>query len=104
MPGLGCCAGFSSGCGEWLLLVVASLARRGLEGAQASVLAAHGLGSCGSWASVGWWHMDLWAYLLSGTRDLPGSGIEPLFPVLADRFFTTDLPGKPKIKNIALKL
>jgi len=27
--------------------------------------------------------------------DLPRSGIEPMSPALAGRFFTTDLPGMP---------
>ena len=27
--------------------------------------------------------------------DLPGSGIEPVFPALAGGFFTTEPPGKP---------
>ena len=27
--------------------------------------------------------------------DLPGSGIEPVSPVLAGGFLTTELPGKP---------
>ena len=27
--------------------------------------------------------------------DLPGSGIEPMSPALADGFFTTEPPGKP---------
>jgi len=29
--------------------------------------------------------------------DLPTSGIEPLSPVLADGFFTTEPPGKPSL-------
>ena len=28
--------------------------------------------------------------------DLPGSGIEPVSPALAGRFFTTEPPGKPQ--------
>ena len=35
------------------------------------------------------------AELLLGMWDLPGSGIEPIPPVLACGFFTTELPGKP---------
>ena len=35
-----------------------------------------------------------WAYLLCGKWDLPESGIEPLSPSLAERFFTTEPPGK----------
>ena len=30
--------------------------------------------------------------------DLPNSGIEPTSPALAGRFFTTELPGKPKLR------
>ena len=30
-------------------------------------------------------------------RDLPGSGIEPMSPAVAEGFFITELPGKPKI-------
>ena len=29
--------------------------------------------------------------------DLPGPGIEPVSPVLADGFFTTEPPGKPSL-------
>ena len=35
------------------------------------------------------------AYLLHGTWDLPGPGIEPISPALSDGFFTTESPGKP---------
>jgi len=30
--------------------------------------------------------------------DLPGPGLEPMSPALADRFFTTEPPGKPSVK------
>ena len=43
-----------------------------------------GLNNCGTQAS-----------LLRGVWNLPGSGIEPVSPALAGRFFTTELPGKP---------
>ena len=62
---------------------------------RASVVAAHVLGSCGSWAlecrlsSCG-----TRASLLHGMWDLPGPGIEPVFPALAGRFLTTVPPGK----------
>ena len=36
----------------------------------------------------------IWAYLLCHTWDLPGSGIKPVSPALADRFFSTEPPGK----------
>ena len=38
------------------------------------------------------------AWLLQGTRALPGSGTEPKFPELAGGFFTTELPAKPRNK------
>ena len=31
-----------------------------------------------------------------GVWDLPGSGIEPIFPTLAGEFFTTEPSGKPR--------
>ena len=36
------------------------------------------------------------SYLLCGMWDLTPPGIEPMSPVLAGRFFITELPGKPK--------
>ena len=36
-----------------------------------------------------------WAYLLCSMWHLPRSGIEPVSPALAGRFFTTEPPGKP---------
>ena len=30
-------------------------------------------------------------------EDLPNQGIEPMSPILAGRFFTTEPPGKPKL-------
>jgi len=64
---------------------VASLvAEHGLSGLRASVVAAQGLKSCGSWAperrlnSCG-----TRALLLHGMWDLPGPGIEPMSPALA---------------------
>ena len=44
----------------------------------------HRLNSCGTWA-----------LLLCGMQDLPRSGIKPVSPALADRFFTSELLGKP---------
>ena len=32
---------------------------------------------------------------ISFSRDLPHTGIEPMSPALAGRFFTTEPPGKP---------
>ena len=59
---------------------VASLLRSAVQGSRASVVAAHGLGNCGTWA-----------YLLP---DLPGTGIEPVSPGLAGGFLATGPPGK----------
>ena len=76
------CGGFSC-CGAWAL------------GAQASVVAACGLSSCGSRAlehrrsSCG-----TQAQLLCGLWDLPGPGLKPVSPALAGGFLTTEPPGK----------
>ena len=62
-----------------------------------SVVVAHGLNSCGSWAlecrlsSCG-----ARAQLLHGMWDLPGPGLEPMSPALAGGFLTTVPPGKPQ--------
>ena len=37
----------------------------------------------------------IWASLSCSTWDLPGPGIEAVFPALAGRFLTTGSPGKP---------
>ena len=37
-----------------------------------------------------------WAFLLCGVWNLPGPGIKPVSPTLADGFCTTEPPGKPK--------
>ena len=71
------CSGFSC-CGARAL------------GAWASVVVARGFSSCGSWdlehrlISCG-----AQAQLLRGMWDLPGPGIEPVSPALADGFLTT---------------
>ena len=78
------------------LIVVASLAAgHGLEGAWASVVAAHELSSCGSWAlehSLS--SRGAQAQLLLSMWDLSRSGIKPRSPALAGGFFTTEPPGK----------
>ena len=67
-------------------------------GAWASVVVAHGLSSCGSWAldhrlsSCG-----ARAQSLCGMWDLPRSGLEPMPPALAGGFLTTAPPGKPQV-------
>ena len=59
-----------------------------------SVVAAHGLSSCGSGAlehRLSSCDTDL---IVPRTWDLPGRGIEPISPALAGEFFTTESPGK----------
>ena len=108
--GLRCSAQAFSSCGNQgplfvavcsLLIAVASLvAEHGLQscGLQqlqyaGSAAVARGLSSCGSWAlersSCG-----AQAQLLRGMWDLPGPGIEPVSPALAGGFLTTTPPGK----------
>ena len=42
---------------------------------------------------------DYWSGLpFPSPGDLPDPGIKPVSPALADRFFTTEPPGKPKLK------
>ena len=42
---------------------------------------------------------DYWSGLpFPSPGDLPDPGIKPMSPALADRFFTTEPPGKPKLK------
>ena len=84
--GLCCCSGFFSSCGEQRLLfiAVASLVvEPGLQGVQAQALQ-YKVSQCGARA-----------WLLHGTWDLPGPGIEPMSPALAGRFSTAEPPGKP---------
>ena len=67
-------------------------------GARASVVVAHGLSSCGSRAlERRLSSCDARAQLLRGMWDLPGPGLEPVSPALADGFLTTAPPGKPRI-------
>ena len=67
-------------------------------GAQASVVVARGLSSCGSRAlecrlsSYG-----AGAQLLRSMWDHPGPGLEPVSPALAGRFLTTAPPGKSQV-------
>ena len=77
--GLCCSARAFSSCGEWGLLFVVVL---GLLIAVVSLLAKRGLGSCGTQP-----------LLFRGVWDLPGPGIECVFPLLADRFLTDGPPG-----------
>ena len=72
----------------WLLIVMASLAEHSsrVHGRQQLWL----LGSRAQAPSL--WHMGLIALSM---WDLLRSGIEPVFPALAGRFFTTKPQGKP---------
>ena len=75
-----------SSCGEWgLLRSCGSRASHwgGLSCCRGRALE-HRLSGCGAQA-----------LLLCGIWDLPRSGIEPVSPALAGKFFTTELPGKP---------
>ena len=103
--GFCCCTQAFTSCGEWgllflavrrFLIAMASLCCRAWAlGTRASVVVARGLSSCGSQAlehrisSCG-----ARVYLLRSMWDLPGPGIEPVSPVLADGFLTTAPPGK----------
>ena len=95
--GLCCCARALSSCGEQGLLFVAV---RGLLTAVASLVVEHGLqarglSSCGSWAlERRLSSFDTRAQLLRGMWDLPGPGLDPVFPALAGRFLTAALPRK----------
>ena len=82
----------------WLLLLWSMGSRpRGLQylWSMGSVVVAHGLSSCGSWA-VERKLSSCDAYLLHGMWDLPGRGFEPMSPALAGRFLTTAPPGKSR--------
>ena len=69
------------------LTVVASLvAEAQALGVWTSIVAPHGLSSCGTWAQ-----------LLCGTRDLPGAGIEPVSLTLQADSQPLDHQGRPDI-------
>ena len=100
LQGLHCCAssflvagsgGYSlvAACGL-LITVISLVAEQGLQGVQAQQL----------------WLPDsraqtqqLWCKGLAAPRHVgfSGSGIKPVSPALAGRFFTTELPGKPLV-------
>ena len=64
-------------------------------GAQASVVVAHGLSSCGLRAlELRLSSCGTWAQLLHGMWDLPRPGLKPVSPALAGGFLTTAPPGK----------
>ena len=60
---------------EFLIVVASLVAEHRFQ--------AHGLSSCG-----------VQAQLPHGMQNLPGPGIKPMFPTLADKFLTTGPPGK----------
>ena len=95
MLGLHCCAGFP--------LAVVSGAYPRLLVAEASLVAgtgsrARGLSGCGSRAPERRLNScDACTLLIRDAWDLPGSGIEPMSPAVAGRFFITEPPGKPHL-------
>ena len=86
LPG---CSAWASHCGGLWLRSTGSGARAsvaeacGLSSCDPRALE-DGLNSCGTQAS---WLLSMWA--------LPRPGIKPASPPLADKFFTTEPPGKP---------
>ena len=53
--------------------------------------------ACQAPLSMGFPRQEYWSGLsFPSPGDLPNSGIEPASPALADGFFTTEPPGKPK--------
>ena len=72
-------------CGAWASYSSGfSCCRAWALGMWALVGVARGLSSCGTQAQV-----------LCGMWDLPGTGLEPVYPALAGRFLTAVPPGKP---------
>ena len=87
-----------SSCGVWASHCGGFSCGAQVQGEQASVVAAHGLSSCGSRAlehklnSCG-----PQAHLLHGMWNPPRSGIKSMSPALAGRLFTTEPQGKPHL-------
>ena len=49
--------------------------------------------------SIGLPSQEYWSGLpFPSSRDLPDPGLQPMFPALLGRFFTTKPPGKPDIR------
>ena len=60
-----------------------------------TLLQPHGLGACQAPLAMGFPRKEYWSGLSFPTSgDLPDPGIEPASPALAERFFTTEQPGK----------
>ena len=91
--------GLSSSCGEQGLLSSCHTWASHCGGSSccgARALGHMGFGSCGPQALKHRLNSHASrAYLLCGMWDLPRSGIKPMSPTLAGRFFTTKPPGKP---------
>ena len=50
---------------------------------------------------MGFPRQEYWSGLpFPSPGDLPNPGIRPASPALADRFFTTELPGKPRYTDV----
>ena len=80
-----------------LLIAVASRCGARALGTWASVVAAHGLSSCGSRAlECRLSSFGAQVQLLRSMWDLPRPGLEPVSPALAGGFLTTEPPGKPQ--------
>ena len=84
--------GLVSSRGARLLLEEASLvAKHGLQGTPLQQLQLLGSRAQTQYST----HRGAQAYLFCNMWDLPGAGIEPVFPALSGRFFTIEPPGKP---------
>ena len=96
--GLHCCVGSSLVVMCGLLIEVASLAvGHRLSGMWASVVVACGLNSCSYWALEHKFNSCGHGLSCSAAYgNLPGPGIEPMFPAMAGGFFTTEPPGRPQ--------
>ena len=55
--------------------------------------------------SMGFSRQECWSGLpFTSPGDLPNPGMEPMSPVLAGRFFTTEPTGKPPVTSLLLLL
>ena len=88
------------------LIAVASLmTEHKPQGWQASVVSVCGLSSFSSWdLEYRLYICVTQAQLPHGMWNLPGSGIEPVSPTLAGRFFITEPPGKPSLFTVLVSL
>ena len=99
-----CCVGLFSGCSQWgrspvvehgLLIVVLLLSQSTGSRHSASVVVVCDFSSCGLRApELGLLSCGSLAWMLCGTWDLPGPGIEPVSLAFQGGFLTTGLPGK----------